>query len=209
MNQKIIIATAISIIIGFNSCTEEVLELKKGQLKIVNREILTDDGDILALNAEEGDGLAILKNIKFRVGTIELDLKGENNPGKSFIGLAFNIQNDSTYEAIYFRPFNFKSKEAVRREHSVQYVSHPNHTWKFLRDHHQGIYEAEYPKPPAPDDWFKIRLDIDNDQVRVLDKMYNRELLIINRLEKQSSDKIGLWVGNYSTGEFKNLMLIE
>jgi len=50
---------------------------------------------------------------------------------------------------------------------------------------------------------------IDKDMVYVYDKKSNTELLSIKRLEKQVSDKIGLWTGNNSKGEFKNMKTLE
>ena len=78
--------------------------------------------------------VSVIQDVEFDKGTIEVELLGENNPGKSFIGIAFNIQNDSTYEVIYFRPFNFVAKEQIRKDHMVQYIFHPEFTWRKLRD---------------------------------------------------------------------------
>jgi hypothetical protein len=212
--MKNIIVTTIGILLItlFISCSENKIKFNNGDLKLINREVIEADGNApntLVLNNKKGDGIAVLKNEKFDFGTIELELKGENNPGKSFVGIAFNIQNDSTYEAIYFRPFNFKSNKSKRREHSIQYISHPKNTWRFLRTNHEGLYEAEYLNSPSPNEWFTITVKIDKDKVYVYDKKSNTELLSIKRLEKQVSDKIGLWTGNNSKGEFKNMKILE
>ena len=123
------------------------------------------------------------------------------------MGLAFNIQNDSTFEAIYFRPFNFQAEEKIRREHSVQYVFHPKNPWRYLRTNFEGQYEAEFPRQPSPDDWFSVRIAIDDKKVKVYDKESKTELLAIDRLSEQMSDKIALWVGHNSKGEFRNLKI--
>src|SRR4051794_4357186 len=52
-------------------------------------------------------GLAIVEGATFDTGTIEIDLKGNAPPDQSFLGVAFNLTDEKTYEAIYFRPFNF------------------------------------------------------------------------------------------------------
>lgn len=78
-------------------CTaQKQLKLEKESLRSVNREVTVNGGSV-SLDAAANGGMAILKNISFNQGTVELDIKGEDNPGKSFVGLAFNIQNDSTY----------------------------------------------------------------------------------------------------------------
>lgn len=151
--------------------------------------------------------MAILKNVKFSNGTIYLELKGENNLGKSFVGIAFNIQNDSTYESIYFRPFNFESKG--KKGNAIQYISQPKNTWSYLRKNFKGQYESEYINPPSGDDWFSISVKIDSQNVSVYDKKSNIELLNVKRLEKQVSDKVGLWTGNNSKGEFRKVTILK
>ena len=82
--------------------------LKLDDLDVLNRNASSyniDGRSAIELDASDGDGVAILKIEKFETGTIEIELLGENNPGKSFIGIAFNIQDDETYEGVYFRPF--------------------------------------------------------------------------------------------------------
>ena len=176
----------------------------KENVRIVNREVsFTEKG--LELNASEGGGMAIFENISFRNGTIRLDLKGENNPGKSFVGVAFNIQNDSTYEAIYFRPFNFESPEKIRREHGIQYVFEPNYSWKKLRTDSTGEFEAEFIDPPSPNNWFSISLTVENNKVIVKDVDSGKLLMQAKRLSTTLSDKLGFWVGNNSKGSFRDL----
>ncbi len=199
--------TSLSLLVG---CSNKTINLSKEEVHLVNRQIVqspTQSSKVLMLNNQMGDGLAILKNTRFDEGIIEIELKGENLPGRSFIGLAFNIQNDSTYEAIYFRPFNFQADEQIKREHSVQYISHPKNTWRYLRTNFEGQYEAEYTRKPSPDEWFSISISIDSENVTVYDEESNTELLRVVRLEKQMSDRIGLWTGNNSKGEFRKLMV--
>lgn len=193
-----------------SSCAIKKINIAKENLKIVNREIIPNensDQHELSLNAVKGDGLAVFESISFETGTIELEIRGEDVQGKSFVGLAFNIQNDSTYEAVYFRPFNFKNKDVERRFHSMQYISHPKNTWKYLRTNFEGQFEATFNCPPAPDDWFSVVIKIEADKVYVYDKRNNTELMQVKRLEKQSSNKIGFWTGFNSKGDFKNLVI--
>lgn len=212
MKNKTLITTAFVFVTLFITNAQSNLDLSIDNLIIINRDVLASEENIkntLALTNKMGDGMAILKNENFVTGAIDLDIKGENNPGRSFVGVAFNIQNDSTYEAIYFRPFNFKSDELVRREHSLQYISHPKNTWRYLRTNHEGVYEAEYVNAPSPDDWFSVTIKITEDQVYVYDKKTKTELLHVNRLEEQVSDKIGLWSGFNSKGAYRNVKLLD
>lgn len=198
-----------AILLSIAACTEKPKFLAQANLQVINREIssLDEESQSLTLNAKEGSGLAILNTVNFEEGAIEFELKGENKPGESFIGLAFNIQNDSTYEAIYFRPFNFQAEEKIRREHSVQYISEPKNTWFYLRENYEGEFEADYPRKPNPDDWFAAKVIIEKGSVAVYDKESNRELLKVRRLEKTVSGKIGFWVGHNSKGDFRGLKI--
>ena len=190
-------------------CSNKVVNLGDTELRLVNREISSTDKQEqrIALSNRQGDGLAILDGVDFKTGTIEVDLKGENTPGRSFVGVAFNVQNDSTYEAIYFRPFNFRAEEKARREHAVQYISHPKHNWRFLRTNYEGQYEAEYDRQPAADEWFTVRIAVADDTVTVYDQATNSELLAVERLAEPASNKMGLWMGNNSKGAFKHLRI--
>ena len=209
MNKKILAITIPIIILSLTSCATKLIKLTDSKLNVVNREISGSDeaSNSLTLNNKQGAGLAIIEDINFETGTIELDLKGENTPGRSFVGIAFNIQNDSTYEAIYFRPFNFQAKEQIRRDHSVQYISLPKHDWRLLRTNNEGQFEAEFGRQPSPEDWFKIKIKIEKERVVVYDKETDKELLAVKRLVKPISNKIALWTGNNSKGAFRNLSI--
>jgi hypothetical protein len=61
----------------------------------------------IQLSEQEGSGLWVLKNYDLSNGVVEMDIKGQNVPQRSFVGFAFHILNDTTYDAVYFRPFNF------------------------------------------------------------------------------------------------------
>jgi hypothetical protein len=64
----------------------------------------------VSFNSQEGDGIAWLEDIEFGDGIIEIDIKGKDVPGNSFVGVAFHGLDDRTYDAVYFRPFNLKAK---------------------------------------------------------------------------------------------------
>ena len=184
-------------------------KLENNGIKVINRtaSLYGDQQEAVEMNAQNGDGLAILEDVEFTEGIIEVELLGENNPGKSFIGIAFNIQDDHTYEAIYFRPFNFVASEQIRKDHMVQYIFHPKHTWKSLRDKRTGEFEDEIPTPPDPNKWFKVRLIIGAEQVEVYVNEISAPVLTIDRLSTSKSKKIGLWTGNGSSGRYRNLVL--
>ncbi len=194
---------------GLSSCSSlKSIKLNNDGIQLINRNLVTKDisgTQLVSLNAQAGSGLAVINDVEFNLGTIELEIRGENNPGQSFVGMAFNIQNDSTYEAIYFRPFNFQSPEEIRREHCMQYISHPEFGWRKLRTELEGQFEAEYINPPDPDDWFAVSLEIEPNTVIVKEKSTGRILMEVDRLTMTESDRIGFWVGHGSKGSFRNL----
>jgi len=172
-----------------------------------NRKV-TFTGDIIHLNAQERDGLLWLNNFNFSNGVIELDIKGKNAPGQSFVGFAFHGVNDETFDAVYFRPFNFKNPE--RNSHSVQYISMPDNDWSKLRTEHPGKYENTVNPVPEPvDDWFHTKIVVEYPSVKVYVNGSNEATLEIEQISNQKQGKVGLWVGNGSEGWFKDLNIIK
>jgi len=163
----------------------------------------------ISVDSQQGAGLMTIRNLAFEYGVLEFDLQGENEADASFLGLAFNIQDDSTYELIYFRPFNFIAESPTKRSHSIQYVSAPSYHWHKLRKEFPGKYEAEYLNPPDPTSWFTIRISISPSTVEVYDKKSKKILLTVDRLALTTSKKVGFWTGTNSRGSFKNLNLIK
>lgn len=208
MNIKLPTTLLLGLLTIYSCTVNKKIQLNESDLRIVNRELIPSNtkGEII-LGSKEGSGLAMINNVEFENGTIELEIKGENKPGQSFVGFAFNIQNDNTYEAIYFRPFNFLSPEKIRREHAIQYIHPPNNEWRPLRENHPGVYEAEFFSPPNPEEWFKVKLDISPSTVQVFDGRNGKLLLSVERLSKQQSNKIGFWIGHMSVGSYRNLKI--
>lgn len=209
-HKKGIIVLAI-ILFSMNLFSQQQINLSdkfnNQKIKAVNRTITIygDQQDAIELNTENSSGIGIIEDLEFEKGIIEIDLLGENNPGKSFIGVAFNIQDEETYEAVYFRPFNFVAEEQIRRDHMVQYIFHPEFTWNKLREERTGEFEKGIITPPNPDDWFKARIHIKENVVEVYVNGLSEPSLIVNRLSLPKSKKIGVWTGFGSSGRFKNL----
>ena len=176
--------------------------------KIFNREIkvTTENGEnIASFNARQGDGLAVFQNLEFENGTIEFDVKGKDVLQRSFVGVAFHIQDENDFNAIYFRPFNFKKPE--RAGHSVQYISHPEFTWQKLRSDFPEQYEHPVNPVPNPDDWFHAKIDVNWPTVKVYVEYSTESSLEVKMKSTFKKGKVGFWVGNGSDGSFKNLIV--
>jgi hypothetical protein len=209
--KSVIYLCLCSLLLASSACSTST-QVDNQDIKLINRDIIIENGDnkdVLSLDRKKGDGLAILKNMQFETGVIELDLRGEDLQGKSFVGFAFNIQDESTYEVIYFRPFNFQAEDKARREHGIQYIHPPEFTWKKLRTEQEGVFEAEFINPPSPDDWFIISLTISDKTVIVRDKRTGEILMEVTRLTESKSKKIGFWTGFNSKGSFRNLKIVS
>lgn len=161
----------------------------------------------ISLNLDFLEGLVWLKDVAFKEGIIEVDLKGEDLYQHSFLGIAFNGVNDSTYEAVYFRPFQFKTKDIIRKQRGVQYVSMPVQTWQHLRKNFPGIYEQEVPESPDPNDWFLARFVVKKESIQVYINQSTKPCLDIKRLENLNGTGFGLFVADQSGGSFKNLKI--
>src|ERR1043166_654298 len=136
--------------------------------KVIDRTMthVRDGGrDAMHLSEGRGEGLVRIDSLQLADGVIELDVKGQDVAQKSFLGIAFHGADDRTYEAVCFRPFNFKSGDAARRAHSVQYVSHPDYTWRRLRDEHPGVYEKSVETAHDHNGWFHARIVPDGASV--------------------------------------------
>ncbi|MDH3457121.1 MAG: hypothetical protein OER90_09790 [Gemmatimonadota bacterium] len=177
---------------------------------LVNRAatVTIEDGrPVVSFDARVGDGAAWLDGVDFHNGTIEVRIRGKNVPQRSFVGVAFRGVDDVTYDAVYFRPFNFLADNALSRSHHVQYISHPAHTWFTLRRDHTGVYENEIVNPPDPDGFFTARIEIAKPDIRVFVNDAVEPSLVVRELTDRVAGRVGLWMGNGSDGAFAELVL--
>ena len=160
------------------------------------------------LSGAEGEWPVYLPDIKFANGTIELDMKGKDVQGASFIGVAFHGVDGTTYDAIYFRPFNFKTDDQARVLRAVQYVSQPAHPWQKLRADTPGQYEKPVKPVPDPNDWFHARIVVASPKVSVFVANATEPCLTVNQLSDRKNGLVGVWVGNTSGGDFANFKIV-
>jgi hypothetical protein len=159
------------------------------------------------LSEAAGEGAAYVPGIEFANGTIEFDVRGKDVQGQSFVGVAFHGVDGTTYDAIYFRPFNFKTDDPVRHVHAVQYITHPDNTWQKLRDRQPGKYEKPVTPAPDPNGWFHARVVVASPKVSVFVADGREPALVVDQLSHRGKGLVGLWVGNTSGGDFANLKI--
>lgn len=183
---------------------------KNGKLKAVNREIRiisNDSGAYLKILESKKEGIVWLPVKAFKNGTIEIEMRGKDVFQRSFIGIAFHGADNSNYDAVYCRPFNFFAKDSVQRIHAVQYISHPDYTWEKLRKERNSVFEKEIINPPNPNEWFTMKLVVTGTAVMVYIKNQTQHSLMIQKLNHRTTGKIGLFTADSSGGDFKNIII--
>lgn len=182
--------------------------LKSKSLQIINREVEAIDtvlNKYIKVSEKEKEGIIWLPIKSFKNGTITIEMRGKNVVQRSFIGVAFHGLSDSTYDAVYCRPFNFLATDSVRKIHAIQYISHPNFTWKKLREERNAVFEKEITNPPKPNNWFTMKLEVNNKVVKAYINQANNPSLVVKKLNNRKNGKLGIFVGDNSGGDFKDL----
>ena len=122
-------------------------------------------------NAGRADHLMLVDGLAFSNGTIEVDLAGEPGTGaaggaRGFVGVAFRVQPDrKTYDCFYLRPTNGRAEDQERRNHSAQYIHHPDFPWSTLREKTPSRYESYVDIEPA--EWIHVKIEVNGDKARL------------------------------------------
>jgi hypothetical protein len=155
--------------------------------------------------------LAIIQGVEFGNGTIEAEIAGAPSGGASegargFVGIAFRVGKDlRTYDAFYLRPTNARADDQVRRNHSVQYISHPDWPWFRLRKEAPEKYEAYVDLVPAT--WTKIKIEVRGTQGRLYVHEQPQPTLVVNDLKTgaTATGGVALWIDVGTEAHFRNL----
>lgn len=139
----------------------------------------------------------------------------ERLPGaRGFVGNAFHLQTDTppgerqTYDALYLRPTNGRAENQERRNHAVQYISHPEWTWSSLRHETPSRYEAYVDL--MPDTWTKIRIEVRGLQAKLYVHDQPQPVLIVNDVKSgaSASGAVALCIGTGTVAHFRNLVVM-
>ena len=219
----------IYLIIAINCIAGQTI---KGQNKVIlsldsslGLELINVKADVVSHNSKKGiqiskidgeiDGetLVVIPEINFKDGTIELELSGEpaadaSPNARGFVGVAFRVNPSdySSYECFYLRPTNGRSDNQLQRNHSIQYVSHPEFPWHKLRKESPGVYESY--ADLVPGEWIKVKIEVAGKKAKLY--LYDAEqpCLIVNDLKhKNSEGKIALWLHSSTLARYRNLVI--
>lgn len=207
--KNLIIATFLTALVVSNAAAQKfdlAKDLKDGKLVPLHSKLVSVSDE--SRHAVSVTGIAWLKDVIFTDGTIELDIRGNDGLQQTFPGIVFHAIDTTTHDVVYFRPFNFQAEDPVRKIHAVQYVSHPDFTWKFLRDNKNGQYEKAVTPAPGPNDWFHAKIVVKGKDINVYVNNSTTPSLTVQKLNDRSSGMIGLWCdGSDRPGEFANLVI--
>ena len=152
-----------------------------------------------------GTGVIWIESSDFTQGTIEIDVRGRDLQGRSFVGVAFHGKDDSTFETVYLRPFNFRTEDLARRQHAVQYIAVPDYDWAPLRQQFPEEFKNPVDESVSPTDWVPLRVVVKDRMIQIYVGSVSSPTLEVRTLGASDRGLIGLWTGNGSDGDFSNL----
>lgn len=162
-----------------------------------------------SLESEE-PALAVLKNVAMRDGTIEAQISGAPAAGameaaRGFAGIAFRVEPEANrFEYFYLRPTNGRAPDQVRRNHSVQYASHPDYPWQRLRQEEPDKYETYVDLQPGM--WSKVRIVVAGRSANLYVNEAEQPTLVVNDLKLDPKEGgIALWIGPGTEAYFSDL----
>ena len=157
--------------------------------------------------------LAIVPGARLRDGTIEVEIAGAPRAGteaggaRGFVGLAFRLQKDPLrYECLYLRPTNARAEDQLRRNHTTQYISHPDHPWHRLRKESPGVYESYVDLVPG--EWARVKIVVSGTEARLYVHGAEQASLIVKDLKLGASEgAVALWIGPGTEAHFAGLRI--
>lgn len=155
--------------------------------------------------------LAIVKGRELKDGTIEVDVAGLPRPdappdSRGFIGIAFHVESGDRYECIYIRPTNARADDQLRRNHTTQYVAHPDAPWHELRKSDPGKYESYVDMEAGA--WTKLKIVIAGTTAKLYVNGAAQPCLVVKDLKHGGAGGgIALWSHMSTDGYFSNLKI--
>lgn len=155
--------------------------------------------------------LAVIDGTDFRDGVIEAEVAGAPaldapEGARGFVGIAFRLQPDmKTYDAFYLRPTNGRANDQVRRNHSAQYIAHPDWPWFRLRQESPKKYESYVDLVPGA--WTRIRIEVRGDTARLYVHGQEQPTLIVNDVKSgsQARGAVALWIDAGTVAHFRDV----
>lgn len=161
-------------------------------------------------NAPGLDRLVVLDTPAFGDGVIEAWISGApaataSATARGFVGLAFRLHEESKLEAIYLRPTNGRADDQLRRNHAVQYISHPDHPWERLRAEAPSKYETYVDLEAGR--WTHVRILVAGLKAQLHVDGAAQPTLIVGDLKHGADAKgaVALWIGPGTLAHFSGV----
>ncbi|MBZ5728846.1 MAG: DUF1080 domain-containing protein [Acidobacteriia bacterium] len=162
--------------------------------------------------AAPGNAFAILKDVPFHDGVIELEVSGAPSKtadptARGFIGILFRMkEGGSQAECFYLRPSNGRAGDQLARNYSVQYVSPPEWSWRRLREETPGQYESYADMQPG--EWTRMRIVVHGKEAALYVGGAQQPCLIVKDMKRgDSQGAVALWIGPGTEGYFRELTI--
>ncbi len=100
---------------------------------------------------------------------------------------------------------NGRAADQLQRNHAVQYISHPDHTWQRLRRDTPGLYESYVDLEPRR--WTKVRIRVCGAEAALYVHGAEQPTLIVRDLKRGAAARgdVRLWVGPGTAAQFTNV----
>jgi hypothetical protein len=104
----------------------------------------------------------------------------------------------------YLRPTIGRADVQLRRNHTTQYISQPDHPWHRLRKENPGLYESYVDLVPG--EWTRVKIVVSGTTARLYVHGAEQPSLIVNDLKLEASEgAVALWIGPGTEAHFANL----
>jgi hypothetical protein len=160
----------------------------------------------------DGYSYAVVSGPSVQDGRIEADVAGLPAQGapdgaRGFVGVGFRVRNDhSAFECFYLRPTNGRADDQLRRNHSTQYISHPDYPWERLRQETPGVYESYVDLAAA--EWTHIRIEFHGSRGELYVNRAAQPTLIVKDLKlPPAAGGVALWIGPNTEAFFRDLRI--
>lgn len=177
----------------FVSAQDEIVDFDADRWILQGAKVVTH------LGQKSLQGSAILKDVEFANGVIEVDVAFEG--GRCFAGIMFRIHQGENYEDFYLRPHKSKFPDALQYTPVVKGLG----CWQlFNGDGFTAVAVIPY------DQWIHVKLEVSGTQARVFLDNAETPALVINDLRFGAiKGKIGLKAPNNGLAHFANFKYRE
>jgi hypothetical protein len=157
--------------------------------------------------------IAILRGSTFKNGVLETEIAGLPRErafegARGFVGIAFHVRSQGRqFEYLFIRPTNGRADDQLRRNHSMQYCSRPDHPWFRLPEESPGVNESY--TDLVVDEWTRIKIVVSGVHAELYVNGAEQPCLIVNDLKLgETQGQIALWVGGGTEAHFSELMVM-